>query len=58
MLKRLVVAGWICVISLILVDQPLAAERLRLSTTTSTENSGLLKALLPVFERSTTVRWM
>lgn len=28
-----------------------AAERLRMSTTTSTENSGLLKVLLPPFER-------
>jgi tungstate transport system substrate-binding protein len=51
MLKRLVVAGWICIIALMLVEQPLAAERLRLSTTTSTENSGLLKVLLPVFEK-------
>ncbi len=51
MLKQLVVAGCIGVISLMLVEQPLAAERLRLSTTTSTENSGLLKALLPVFEK-------
>lgn len=29
----------------------LAAERLKLSTTTSTANSGLLKALLPMFEQ-------
>jgi len=29
-----------------------AAERLRLSTTTSTENSGLLKVLLPPFEKA------
>ena len=29
----------------------LAAERLKLSTTTSTDNSGLLKALLPTFEQ-------
>ncbi len=29
----------------------LAAERLKLSTTTSTDNSGLLEALLPVFEQ-------
>lgn len=29
----------------------LAAERLKLSTTTSTDNSGLLKALLPMFEQ-------
>jgi tungstate transport system substrate-binding protein len=29
----------------------MAAERLKLSTTTSTENSGLLKAILPAFEK-------
>lgn len=34
-----------------LSGQALAAERLRLSTTTSTENSGLLKVLLPLFEK-------
>lgn len=32
-----------------------AAERLRLSTTTSTDNSGLLKALLPPFEKASGV---
>jgi len=31
----------------------LAQDRIRLSTTTSTENSGLLKALLPAFQAST-----
>jgi tungstate transport system substrate-binding protein len=33
-----------------------AAERLRLSTTTSTENSGLLKVLLPPFEAAHDVK--
>jgi tungstate transport system substrate-binding protein len=32
-----------------------AAERLRLSTTTSTENSGLLQTLLPLFEKASGV---
>ena len=38
---------------LVLMAGPVfAAERLRISTTTSTENSGLLKVLLPPFEKS------
>ncbi len=36
--------------ALIAVAQPVLARDIRLSTTTSTENSGLLKALLPAFE--------
>ncbi len=36
--------------TLIAAVQPALARDIRLSTTTSTENSGLLKALLPVFE--------
>ena len=37
---------------IILVSTTLSAqERLKLSTTTSTENTGLLQALLPPFER-------
>ena len=36
--------------SLVLVSLPVTARDIRLSTTTSTENSGLLKVLLPVFE--------
>ena len=38
-------------VMLALAAPAIATERLRLSTTTSTENSGLLKALLPVFEK-------
>ena len=37
-------------LSLLLVSTGLAAEHLRLATTTSTENSGLLAELLPPFE--------
>jgi tungstate transport system substrate-binding protein len=36
---------------LLLATPTFAAERLRMSTTTSTENSGLLKVLLPPFEQ-------
>lgn len=35
----------------LLATSAFAAERLRMSTTTSTENSGLLKVLLPAFEQ-------
>lgn len=41
----------VTLLMLAIAGQALAAERLRLSTTTSTENSGLLKVLLPVFEK-------
>ncbi len=34
----------------------LAENRLRMSTTTSTENSGLLKVLLPPFEKANNVK--
>jgi len=37
---------------LVAVSSAFAAERLRMSTTTSTENSGLLKILLPPFEQA------
>ena len=37
--------------ALFAATQPALARDIRLSTTTSTENSGLLKALLPVFEK-------
>jgi len=42
----------LCVVLLVLAAMPAAAEeRLRMSTTTSTENSGLLAVLLPPFEK-------
>lgn len=37
-------------LGLLLAMQPVMAREIRLSTTTSTENSGLLKAILPAFE--------
>ncbi len=42
----------LCSCLLLLVGQALATERLRLATTTSTENSGLLAELLPPFEKA------
>jgi tungstate transport system substrate-binding protein len=47
MLKRILTV----VLLLLLATSAFAAERLRMSTTTSTENSGLLKVLLPPFEQ-------
>ncbi len=41
----------ILAVTLALVNIATAEERLRMSTTTSTENSGLLKVLLPPFEQ-------
>jgi tungstate transport system substrate-binding protein len=40
------------IIAIIFPSAAMAEERLRMSTTTSTENSGLLKVLLPPFEKS------
>lgn len=40
-----------CVI-LIVTNHPYAAERLRMATTTSTENSGLLETIVPPFEKT------
>ena len=48
MLKRLTILLLLVVMS---ASQSAAEERLRMSTTTSTENSGLLKVLLPPFEQ-------
>lgn len=41
----------VTLLMLTIAGQALAVERLRLSTTTSTENSGLLQVLLPIFEK-------
>jgi tungstate transport system substrate-binding protein len=49
--KKLRILPTLLVLSLILGQSAIAAERLRMSTTTSTENSGLLKVLLPPFEK-------
>ncbi len=51
MRRCLAVLFWVCLLTLGLATSPAeAAERLRLATTTSTENSGLLAELLPSFE--------
>ena len=41
---------WLSLALLLAAAPALAAEDIRLATTTSTENSGLLKAILPLFE--------
>ena len=47
-MKKLLVFGWL----LLLTIPATASDSLRLATTTSTENSGLLAKLLPPFERA------
>ncbi|MBI4988123.1 MAG: substrate-binding domain-containing protein [Rhodocyclales bacterium] len=42
--------------ALLILSLPAQARDIRLSTTTSTENSGLLKALLPAFEKKHGIR--
>lgn len=50
---RLKIIGLICLgLTLLISSGVMAAERLRLATTTSTENSGLLDVLLPPFEKA------
>ena len=51
MKKNLIVALSLFVVDLVGLHPADAEQRLRLATTTSTENSGLLAALNPVFER-------
>src|SRR5271157_2242674 len=46
----------IVLLSLLVASTAPAQERLRMSTTTSTENSGLLKVLLPPFEKQCNCR--
>jgi tungstate transport system substrate-binding protein len=50
-MKKLRILSTLLVLSLFLGQSAIAGERLRMSTTTSTENSGLLKVLLPPFEK-------
>jgi tungstate transport system substrate-binding protein len=54
--SRLVYLGLIAVLSLPVVCSVGAEDRLRMSTTTSTENSGLLRVLLPPFEKANNVK--
>ena len=52
-MKRIII---IIVLTLLMAFSALAEIRLKLATTTSTDNSGLLKVLLPPFERMFKVR--
>jgi len=52
-LRTLLVLGGAAILNLANVSIATAAEVMRLSTTTSTENSGLLGKLLPAFEKET-----
>jgi len=49
--KQSLIISLFCAFSLLSIKLSLAGERLKLSTTTSTENSGLLYVLLPPFEK-------
>lgn len=50
-MKRLRILSTLVILALAFCQVAVAGERLKLSTTTSTENSGLLKVLLPPFEK-------
>lgn len=56
-MRRLVKIGLVSICSWVLFSAPVFAQDiLRLSTTTSTENSGLLKFLLPAFEAESKIK--
>ncbi|MCJ7512505.1 MAG: substrate-binding domain-containing protein [Anaerolineales bacterium] len=48
--------GWVLVLAALVACVPRQPEVLRLASTTSTEDSGLLQTLLPKFERDTDLR--
>ena len=56
MKRFLVVCGLLAVVCIVLASPVIGQERLRMSTTTSTENSGLLTVLLPPFEQKANVK--
>jgi tungstate transport system substrate-binding protein len=51
-MKTIRILAFLFALSILFGHTALAAERLRMSTTTSTENSGLLAVLLPPFEEA------
>jgi tungstate transport system substrate-binding protein len=55
-MKRIYASVLLLVLSVALCSVSSAQERLKMSTTTSTENSGLLKVLLPPFEKECNCR--
>jgi len=55
-MKRSLVGVVLLVMALALPSPLLAAQRLKLSSTTSTDNTGLLDHILPVFEKETGIK--
>ena len=55
-MKRINFSVLILILSFVFCSASSAQERLKMSTTTSTENSGLLKVLLPPFEKQCNCR--
>ena len=55
-MKRIAASFLLLILSVTLCSVSSAQERLKMSTTTSTENSGLLKVLLPPFEKQCNCR--
>jgi tungstate transport system substrate-binding protein len=51
-MKKIQILLALCLVSLFLCQGAWAMERLKLATTTSTENSGLLAVLIPPFEKA------
>ena len=56
LMKRIRTSVLLLLLSVVLCSISPAQERLKMSTTTSTENSGLLKVLLPPFEKECNCR--
>jgi tungstate transport system substrate-binding protein len=55
-MRRIRICALFLLLSVVLCSVSSAQERLKMSTTTSTENSGLLKVLLPPFEKQCNCR--
>jgi tungstate transport system substrate-binding protein len=50
-IKGILFIALLCCLSLIITNHSFASERIRMATTTSTDNSGLLEVILPPFEK-------
>ena len=50
-IKGILFISLLCCLSLIITNYSFASERIRMATTTSTDNSGLLEVILPPFEK-------
>ena len=51
-MKGMLLTVIMCCVSLMVTDCSFATERVRMATTTSTDNSGLLEVILPPFEKA------